>query len=64
MHMKSGNQLGSFVKIIKFKGCMHIRFMHTEKIADPMFYFAKYRFSLVNTKGIDTVMLTSNMRHV
>ncbi len=64
MHTKSGNQLGSYVKIIKFKRCMHIHLMHTEKLPNPMLYFAWYRFSLVNTKGTDTVMLSSYLRHV
>ncbi len=64
MHTKPGNQLSSCVKIIKFKGCMNIHLMRTEKIGDPMFYFARYRFSLVNTEGTDTVMLSSYMRHV
>ncbi len=30
MHAKSGNQLVSRVKIIKFKGCMH--FLHAENL--------------------------------
>ncbi len=38
MHTKSGNQLGSRVKLILFKGCMPIHYMHTEKIADPMLF--------------------------
>ncbi len=59
MHTKSGNQLGSCAKIIKFKGCMHIHLRHTETLPTSMFYFARYRFSLVNTKGTDTVMLSS-----
>ncbi len=64
MHTESGNQLGSFVKIIKFKGCMHINLMHIEKIAYPMFNFARYRFSLVHIEGTGTVMLSSYTRHV
>ncbi len=37
MHIESGNQLGSFAKIIKFKGCTHIHFMHTENLLTQCF---------------------------